>query len=97
MRFCRRYRCCSSLRQGRSAHSSLGLVSGALVCSMLLTPLHSTLSDLRQHLLGIIPGIGFGDSSHQTDACGWYLLMLSTFHESHLLVTSFRSSVFRCL
>src|SRR3989442_11825443 len=26
-------------------------------------------------------------SSHQTDACGWYLLMASTFHEGHLLVT----------
>jgi hypothetical protein len=61
MRFCRRYRCCSSLRQGRAAHSSLGLVSGALVCSMLLTPLHSTRSDLRQHILGITPGLGFSD------------------------------------
>jgi hypothetical protein len=61
MRFCRRYRCCSSLRQGRSVHSSLGLVSGALVCSMLCTPLHSTHSDLRQHILGITPGIRFSD------------------------------------
>jgi hypothetical protein len=26
-------------------------------------------------------------SSHRTDACGWYLLMSSTSHESHLLVT----------
>src|SRR5260370_31303948 len=64
MRFCRRYRCCSSLRQGNAAHSSLGFASGALVSSMLLTLLHSTLSDLCQHILGITPGIGF--SGHPT-------------------------------
>src|SRR6266571_3957343 len=61
MRFCRRYRCCSSLRQGRSAHSSLGCASGALVCSMRLALLHSTRSALRQHILGITPDIGFSD------------------------------------
>ena len=61
MRFCRRYRCCSSLRQGTAVHSSLGLASGALVSSMLFTLLHSTLSDLRQHILGIAPSIGFSD------------------------------------
>ncbi len=76
MRFCRRYRCCSSLRQGRSAHSSLGLVSGALVCSMLFTPLHSTLSDLRQPILGITPGIGFSDhptrQMHAVGTCSCY-------------------------
>src|SRR6266702_5497243 len=76
MRFRRRYRCCSSLRQGRSAHSSLGLVSGALVCSMLFTPLHSTLSDLRQHILGIIPGIVFSDhptrQMHAVGICACY-------------------------
>src|SRR2546421_281695 len=58
MRFCRRYRCCSSLRHGNAAHSSLGGVSGALVSSMRLAPLHSTRSDLRQLILGITPGVG---------------------------------------
>src|SRR5437899_788137 len=57
MRFCRRYRCCSSLRQGSAAHSSLGFPSGALACSIRLTLLHSTLSDLRQHILDITPGL----------------------------------------
>src|SRR5216684_1573650 len=61
MRFCRRYRCCSSLRQGKSAHSSLGCASGALVSSMLFTLLHSTLSDLRQRILDVTPGISFSD------------------------------------
>jgi hypothetical protein len=61
MRFCRRYRCCSSFRQGISAHSSLGVFSGALVCSMRLALLHSTFSDLRQHILGITPSVGFSD------------------------------------
>src|SRR5438876_9912034 len=61
MRFCRRYRCCSSLRQGNPAHSSLELSSGALVSSMLLALLHSTVSGLRQHILDITPGIGFSD------------------------------------
>jgi hypothetical protein len=61
MRFCRRYRCCSSLRQGKSAHSSLGCASGALVCSILLTLLHSTRSDLRQPILGVLPSIRFSD------------------------------------
>jgi hypothetical protein len=61
MRFCRRYWCFSSLRQGISAHSSLGLVSGALVCSMRLARLHSTVSGLRQHILDITPGVRFSD------------------------------------
>src|SRR6516162_2429497 len=61
MCFCRRYRCRSSLRQGNAAHSSLELASGALVCSMLVTLLHSTVSGLRQHILGITPGIRFSD------------------------------------
>src|SRR5258706_11910102 len=76
MRFCRRYRCCSSLRQGKAAHSSLGCVSGALVCSMRLALLHSTLSDLRQHILGVIPGIGFSDhpprQMHGVGTCSCY-------------------------
>jgi hypothetical protein len=33
--------------------------------------------------------------SHQTDTCGWYLLILSILHESYLLVTSFQLSVLR--
>ena len=71
MRFCRWYRCCSNLRQGSAAHSSLGCASGALVSSMRLTPLHSTRSDLRQHILGVIPGIGFSDHpSRQMHAVG---------------------------
>src|SRR5207237_9352054 len=61
MRFCRRYRCCSSLRQGSAAHSSLGSLSCALACSIRLTLLHSTLSDLRQHILDITPGLSFSD------------------------------------
>src|SRR5450759_1864287 len=61
MRFCRRYRCRSSLRQGNPAHSSLGPASGALVSSMRLALLHSTVSGLRQHILDITPGIGFSD------------------------------------
>src|SRR5258708_13072166 len=61
MRFCRRYRRCSSLRQGSAAHSSLGCASGALVSSMRLALLHSTRSDLRQPILGITPGLGFSD------------------------------------
>lgn len=60
MRFCRRYRCCSNLRQGKAAHSSLGRASGVLD-SILLTPLHSTRSDLRQPILGITSGIRFSD------------------------------------
>jgi hypothetical protein len=61
MRFCRRYRCRSSLRQGNPAHSSLELASGALVSSMLLTLLHSTVSGLRQRILDITPGVCFSD------------------------------------
>src|SRR5260370_4552755 len=61
MRFCRRYWCFSSLRQGISAHSSLGLSSGALVSSMRLALLHSTVSGLRQRILGITPGVSFSD------------------------------------
>jgi hypothetical protein len=61
MRFCRRYRCRSSFRQGNPAHSSLELSSGALVCSMLITLLHSTVSGLRQRILGITPGVSFSD------------------------------------
>src|SRR5260370_7591850 len=61
MRFCRRYWCFSSLRQGISAHSSLGLSSGALVCSMRLALLLSTVSGLRQRILGITPGVIFSD------------------------------------
>src|SRR5258708_677003 len=61
MRSCRRYRCFSNLRQGISAHSSLGGDSGALVCSMLLPLLHSTLSGLRQPILDITPGLCFSD------------------------------------
>src|SRR5215469_17456850 len=48
-----------------TAHSSLELASGALVCSMLVTLLHSTVSGLRQHILGITPGIRFSD--HPTE------------------------------
>src|SRR2546422_5573198 len=76
MRFCRRYRCCSSLRQGKAAHSSLGGASGALVCSMRLALLHSTCSDLRQHLLGVTPGVGFSDhptrQRHAVGTCSCY-------------------------
>ena len=61
MRCCRRNWCCSSLRHGNPAHSSLGRASGALGSSMRLAPLHSTRSDLRLHILGITPGIGFSD------------------------------------
>src|SRR5579883_2265544 len=71
MRFCRRYRCCSNVRQGRPAHSSLGLVSGALVSSMRLALLHSTISGLCQHILDITPSIGFSDyPSKQMHAVG---------------------------
>jgi hypothetical protein len=65
MRFCRRYWCCSSLRHGNPAHSSLGLASGALVSSMRLALLHSTISGLRQHILDITLGLGFSD--HPTE------------------------------
>ncbi len=61
MRFCRRYRCCSSLRQGISVHSSLELAFGALVSSMRLALLHSIVPGLRQHILDITPGVGFSD------------------------------------
>ena len=61
MRFCRWYRCCSNLRQGSSAHSSLGFPSGALVSSMRLALLHSTVPDLRLHILVITPGVGISD------------------------------------
>jgi hypothetical protein len=61
MRFGRRYWCFSRLRQGHAAHSSRGLASGALVCSMLLTLLHSTVSALRQHILDAPPGMSFSD------------------------------------
>ena len=61
MRFCRRYRCFSSLRQGISAQSSLGHDSGALVCSMRLTLLHATRSGLRQPILDMTPGLCFSD------------------------------------
>ena len=76
MRFCRWYRWCSSLRQGSAAHSSLGGASGALVSSMRLAPLHSTRSDLRQHILGITPGIGFSGhptkQRHAVGTCSWH-------------------------
>src|SRR5215831_13840786 len=56
MRFCRRYTCCSSLRQGRCAQSSLGRhAPGALVSPMLLAPLLSALPCLRQPILGLSP------------------------------------------
>src|SRR5260370_18994765 len=61
MRFCRRYRCRSSLRQGNPAHSSLELSSGALVCSMRLALLHSTVPGLRQRILDITPAFCFSD------------------------------------
>src|ERR1700737_1641575 len=61
MRFCRWYRWCSSFRQGRSAHSSLGLASGALVSSIRLARLHSTVSGLRRHILVITPDVRFSD------------------------------------
>ena len=76
MRFCRWYRWCSSLRQGSAAHSSLGGASGALVSSMRLAPLHSARWDLRQHILGITPGIGFSDhptkQRHAVGTCECY-------------------------
>src|SRR5690348_3201003 len=65
MRFCRRYWCCSSLRHGNPAHSSLGFTSGALGSSMRLALLHSTVSGLCQHIPSITPGLGFSD--HPTE------------------------------
>src|SRR5260370_38545446 len=91
MRFCRRYRCCSSLRQGISAHSSLGFGSGALACSMRLALLHSIVPGLRQHILNVTSGIGFSDhptrQMHAVGTCScsmraicWLLRSDSPFH-----------------
>ena len=89
MRSCRRYKCCSSFRQGISVHSSLGLFSGALVCSMRLALLHSTFSDLRQHILGITPDVGFSDhptrQRHAVGTCSRYRVCVRAicwFHRS---------------
>ena len=65
MRCCRWYWCRSSLRHGNPAHSSLGRASGALVSSMRLALLHSTVSGLRQRIPDITPGLGFSD--HPTE------------------------------
>ena len=111
MRFCRRYRCCSSLRQGSAAHSSLGFPSGALACSIRLTLLHSTLSDLRQHILDITPGLSFSDhpttQMHAVGTCScsrphmrvicWLLRSDSPFSVAFRLLLSagFRGSEYR--
>src|SRR5713226_4997464 len=77
IRFCRWYRCCSSLRQGISAHSSLGFLSGALVFSMRLALLHSIVPGLRQHILNVTSGIGFSDhpsrQMHTVGTCSYYM------------------------
>src|SRR5215813_12905399 len=80
MRFCRRYCCCSSLRQGNRAHSTRRSESGVLASSMLLTRLHSTVLGLRQHILDITPGLRFSDHpTKQRHAVGAYsCLRLST-------------------
>jgi membrane protease YdiL (CAAX protease family) len=53
-----------------------------LVCSMLFTLLHSTLSDLRQHILGITPGLGFSDHpTRQMHAVG-----TCSYHRPHMRV-----------
>src|SRR5438876_2468423 len=82
MRFCRRYRCCSSLRQGISAHSSLGFESGALACSMRLALLHSIVPGLRQHILNITSGIGFSDhpsrQMHTVGTCSYFRSCMRT-------------------
>lgn len=83
MRFCRRYRCCSSLRHGNAAHSSLGFSSSALVSSMRFTLLHSTLSDLRQPILGVTPSLRFSDhpskQRHAVGTCSCYRPLMRVF------------------
>jgi len=56
MRFCMRYTCCSSLRQGSLRQlslsgSSTGFSLDAFVCAIRLAPLSSPFSRRRQHIL----------------------------------------------
>src|SRR5216683_7855362 len=93
--------CCSNLRQGNCLQASLsgsgcGLTLGAFLSAIVLDLLPSIPLCPRQ----LIPWLSqrrllLGQSFRRV-ACGWHLLMISTFHESEHAVTPFRLSVFRC-
>src|SRR5262249_40481669 len=91
-RFCRRYGCCSSLRQGNRAHSTLRWGSGVLASSLLLTRLHSTVSGLRQPILDITPGLCFSDQpTKQMHTVGTYSCLQLSMRAPCWLLRSNRS------
>jgi hypothetical protein len=63
----------SIMRHGKVFHSYIGGCSVFITCVLLLVSLPSTLSCLRQRILGITPGVGFSDNpallGHAVDTC----------------------------
>src|SRR6266699_861590 len=89
MRFCMRETCCSNLRQGSLfqlslSGSSTGLILGAFVCAILVTPLHSRSPCLRQHIQQLSCWLWLLRQSRSQAHAGGSLLVASICNESGL-------------
>jgi hypothetical protein len=92
--------CCSSLRQGSlfqaTLRSSLTWAAGAFLSAIRVTFYPPYEPRLRQHILGMTPGVG--DFSHlPLDDIGWNRRVVATTDASPSRVPTFRSDVFCCL